>query len=195
MVIGKGSAYGSESDIDPAWPSLATDAALAHHIEANGAAPCTVTGGDLLLTLGGGATAGLSPLAYPVDLLEVELDAEHVFAAVAHVVVRRQLWAGEFLVAMNAAWVNGLYLGPRAHPNDGLVDVTTGALPWRQRWMARRRAATGTHLPHPALTMVRRPSMTFRFDHPTVVRVDGQRTLRASQIDVRVRPDAGLVVV
>ncbi len=195
MVISKGSAYGSESEIDPAWPSLATDAALAQHIEANGTAPCTVTGGDLLLTLGGGATAGLRPLAYPVDLLEVELDADHYLVAVAHVVVRRRLWAGPFLVAMNAAWVDGLYLGPRSHPNDGLVDVTTGTLPWQQRWMARRRAGTGTHLPHPALTMTRKPSMTFRFDQPTMVRVDGQRTKRASQIEVRVRPDAGLVVV
>jgi hypothetical protein len=195
MVIKKGGAYGSESDIDPGWPSLATDAAVADHIEANGAAPCTVTGGDLLLTLGGGAPPGVSPLAYPIDVLDVEIDGEHAFVAAAHIVVRRPLWAGQFLAAMNAAWVDGMYLGPRSHPNDGLVDVTIGALPWQQRWIARHRAATGTHVPHPALTTTRKSSMAFRFEKPTLVRVDGRRTESAIQIVVNVRPDAGLIVV
>lgn len=195
MVIGKGVSYGAEKKIDPTWPSLASDSALAAHIAANGKAPCTVTGGDLLMTLGGGAPPGVSPRAYPVDLLRVGLDGVHTLVAVAHVVARRPLWAGRFFVAMNAAWVDGLYLGPRSHPNDGVVDVTSGKLGLQQRWLARRRATTGSHLPHPSLSVSRTKSASYRLDRPTMVRIDGRQTLRAVEINVRVQPDAGIVVV
>lgn len=195
MVISKGSAYGSESEIDPNWPSFSSDAELASHIRAKGRAPCTLTDGDLLATLGGGAPPGVAPRAYPVDLLRADLDRRATFFGVAHVVARRILWAGPFFVAMNAAWIGRLYLGPRSHPNDGLVDVTTGTLPFQQRWMARRRATSGTHLPHPKLSVSRKPEISYSFDRPTMVRIDGIRTKRAIQIDVSVLPDAGIVVV
>jgi hypothetical protein len=195
MVIGKGGSYGTEADIDPTWPSLVSDSELAAHIRANGTAPCTVTSGDLLTTLGGGAPPGVRPRAYPVDLLNVDLDGVHTFVAAAHVVARRSLWAGPFFVAMNAAWVDGLYLGPRSHPNDGVVDVTSGELPLQQRWLARRRAVTGSHLPHPGLSVSRTKHISHRLDRPTMVRIDGRRTVRAIQISVSVQPDAGIVVV
>ena len=195
MVIGKGGPYGTEEEIDPTWPSLASDSALAAHIAANGKAPCTVTGGDLLATLGGGAPSGVSPRAYPVDLLRVGLDGLDTFVAVAHVVARGPLWAGQFFVAMNAAGVDGLYLGPRSHPNDGVVDVTTGKLGLQQRWLARRRAVTGSHLPHPSRSVSRTGHVSYRLDRPTMVRVDGRPTQRAIEISVRVQPDAGIVVV
>ncbi|MGB1824394.1 MAG: hypothetical protein ACPHO9_07420, partial [Ilumatobacteraceae bacterium] len=46
---------------------------------------------------------------------------------------------------------------PRAHPGDGLLDVVevSDAMPLRQRWMALRRSRTGTHLPHPHISMTR----------------------------------------
>ncbi len=39
---------------------------------------------------------------------------------------------------------------PARIPNDGLLDITDGDLPLGDRWQARRRLPTGTHLPHPA---------------------------------------------
>ncbi len=194
MVIGKGTAYGTESAIDPSWPSFDSDAALAEHITTNGTAPCTVTAGDILTTLGGGAPSGVASLAYPIDLIEVIADGE-TFTAVAHVVARRRLWTGQFLVAMNAAWVDGLYLGPRSHPNDGLVDVTFGSLAWQQRFMARRRAVTGTHLPHPAMKMVRRSEYTAELDRSLPLRLDGVAKGTVRNLRIQVRPDAGVVVV
>ena len=195
MVIGKGSAYGSESEVDPSWPSFATDADLASHIATHGPAPCTITGGDVLGTLGGGAPPGVSPRAYPLDLLEVELDDGRVVVAVAHVVARRRWWSGQFLAAMNAAYVDGLYLGPRSHPNDGLVDTTIGRLGLQQRLMAKKRAATGVHLPHPDLKMTRRNCIKHSFDRATPIRIDGVPIGASVGIQVTVRPDAGLVVV
>lgn len=195
MVIGKGSGYGTPAAIEPDWPCFDGDADLAAHIAAAGPAPCTLRGGDVLTTLGGGAGSGVSPLAYPIDLVTVRFDDGRRLHSVAHVVVRRPFWRGEFLVAMNAAWVDGLYLGPRSHPNDGLVDVTTGSLPWQQRLMARRRAATGTHLPHPRLRVARVKTFEHSFDRPIPVWIDGVRCGRTRRLSLEVAPDAGLVVV
>ncbi|NNE96223.1 MAG: hypothetical protein HKN24_09370, partial [Acidimicrobiales bacterium] len=158
-------------------------------------APCTLSGGDVLTTLGGGARPGVSPLAYPIDLVDVRLDDDRRFTSVAHVIAHNALWRGQFLVAMNAAWVGRLYLGPRSHPNDGLVDVTTGSLPWQQRLMARRRAATGSHLPHPRLRATRTAAFEYGFDRPTPVWIDGMARGRARRLSLEVIPDAGVVVV
>ena len=38
---------------------------------------------------------------------------------------------------MNAQWLGDWDLGPRSHPNDGLLDVTDGTLPFGDRWKAR----------------------------------------------------------
>ena len=194
MVISKGSSYGEEAHADPQRPVCDDDVALANHIERHGLQQCTVTAGDILRTLGGGAPSGVAAQAYPVDVLDVQADGER-FVASAHVVARHRLWRGTFLAAMNAAYVEGLYLGPRSHPNDGLVDVTTGSLRWQQRIMARRRAETGTHLPHPDMKMVRRPKYEITFDQPMPLYIDGVAVGRFGWLAIEVRPDAGVVVV
>ncbi len=152
-------------------------------------------GGDLLRTLGGGAGHGVATLAYPVDLLRVTLDGNLVVAGVAHVIARHFMWRGEFAAAMNAAWLGERYLGPRAHPNDGLVDVTFGRLGWQQRLLARRRVRTGAHLPHPDLTMVRRAHWEHQFSRSLPVYVDGVAVGTTQRIAVDVEPDAGVIVV
>jgi hypothetical protein len=195
MVIGKGGAYGIPLEVDPSMPVLSSDPLVAAHILANGSAPCTADGGDLLRTLGGGAGRGVPTLAYPVDLLRVVLDGDVVVAGVAHVIARHFMWRGEFAAAMNAAWLGDRYLGPRAHPNDGLVDVTFGRLAWQQRLLARRRVRTGAHLPHPDLTVVRRARWEHEFSRPIPIRVDDVVVGRARCLSIQVEPDAGVIVV
>ncbi len=195
MVIGKGGAYGTPFEVDPSMPVLSSDCVVAAHIVANGTDPCTVDGGDLLRTLGGGAGLGIATLAYPVDLLRVTLDGNLAVAGVAHVIARHFMWRGEFAAAMNAAWQGEKYLGPRAHPNDGLVDVTFGRLGWQQRLLARRRVRTGAHLPHPDLTMVRRAHWEHEFSRPVPVYIDDVAVGTTRRIAVDVEPDAGVIVV
>ncbi len=89
-------------------------------------------GGDLCRTLGGlGDEADLrsaEAMSFPIDLGVAELDGErHWF--VAHVIARRSWWRGRAVAAMNAQWLGDWDLGPRAHPDDGLLDVTDGVLP------------------------------------------------------------------
>jgi diacylglycerol kinase family enzyme len=88
-------------------------------------------------------------------------------------------------------------LAPRAHPNDGLVDFVEVAdsMSIRDRWAARRRSATGTHVPHPAISMSRGREREWHFDVPHDVWVDGVRVGAASTVRIGVEPDAFTILV
>ena len=116
----------------------------------------------------------------------------------AHLTVRNRpltgLGPGLSVAVMNAAWLGDLRVGPRAHPNDGLVDVVEGTVGLAQRREATRRARTGTHLPHPGLTTRRVARWDRRWRRPVAVWLDGVRIGRFDEITVDVVPDAGSVV-
>lgn len=160
--------------------------------------PLGLLGGDLCRTLGGrgdeGRIRSSEAMTFPVDLGEVLLDG-HLHFFLAHLVARRALWRGLSVVAMNAAFVGDLNLGPKAHPNDGLLDVTTGQLHLGELLRARARARLGAHLPHPRLAMRRVPAEQVEFDRPVPVRLDGRPVGRFRILSIRLEPDALTVVV
>jgi diacylglycerol kinase family enzyme len=162
--------------------------------------PLGLAGGDLCRTLGGrGDVARLrsrEAARLPVDLGAVLLDGRlHWF--VAHLVARRSWWRGPLLAAMNAEFLGDWNVAPRAHPNDGLLDmVVVGAeMTLPDRIQARRRLPTGGHVPHPAIEQSRRPAFQIEFDRPTVVWLDGERVTATTNLSVRVEPDALICVV
>ena len=61
--------------------------------------------------------------------------------------------------------------------------------------VARRRARTGSHLPHPAIELRRTRAAQFEFARPIPVRLDGETVGRFRSLSVRVEPDAVRVVV
>ena len=207
MTIGKGAPWGSPATAPPdavadddAELAALANAAAGAATPGQGVPRLGVRRGDVLRTLGlAGADAEPAPareqpLDHPFDLGLAELDDGRTVPFVAHLVARRRGWAGEFAVACNVGWVGPWYVGPRAHPNDGLLDVVHGSLPWRQRLEARRRVVTGTHLPHPGLRSVRVPSWEHRFDRPVTIRADGVVVGATHHLAVTIRPD-DLVVV
>lgn len=160
--------------------------------------PLGLLGGDLCRTLGGKGDAdrlrSAEAMTFPVDLGAVLVDGQlHWF--VAHLVARRSWWFGRVVAVMNAQWLGRWDLGPRSHPDDGLLDVTDGTMSLGDRWKARRRLPTGTHLPHPALRTSRTAAATFELDPALTVHVDGRPVGRARNLAVRVEPDALTVVV
>jgi hypothetical protein len=156
-----------------------------------------LVGGDLYRTLGGSGGVGRlrthEAMTFPVDLGEVLVDGRlHFF--VAHLVARNRLWTRAFVV-MNAQWLGGLNLGPRAHPNDGLLDVYDARLGLADVLKVRARARAGAHLPHPGIKERRVPAAQVGFDRPLTVWLDGMRVGPARGLSVRVDPDALTVVV
>jgi hypothetical protein len=203
MTIRKGERWGSEGSLPPGSPVVRSDADLRAVVEPSlsaGNRPATVglLAGDLCRTVGGpGDEARLRDggVVLSIDAVRVAIDGvEHWFCS--HLVARRRLWWGRAVVVMNAQWLGTLKLGPRAHPNDGLIDATDGTLPWSDRSEARRRARSGTHVPHPALTVRRASHHEFTFDPPTAVWLDGTRVATAARhLLMTVHADAFNVVV
>ena len=73
------------------------------------------------------------------------------------IVLQHQTLIKTCLIISNSGIVRGRDVLPRAHPNDGYVDVLNidEAITTRQRLSAWNRAKTGSHLPHPQLRAIR----------------------------------------
>jgi hypothetical protein len=202
MPISKGSPYGEPGVLPEDGVVVRSDAearAVIENARAEGRPfpPLGLLGGDLCRTLGGpGDEARLrSPDAvrFPVDLGEVLLDGRlHVF--VAHLVARTRGW-GHVVAAMNAQFVGPWVVGPRAHPNDGLLDVYQADLSPANRLKVQARIRHGAHMPHPGIKERRTASLQIELDRPLPVYLDGGRVGDVRVLSLRVEPDALTVVV
>lgn len=203
MTIRRGEAWGSPGRLREGAPVVHDDAEL-HGIvcraraEGRTLGEVGLLGGDLCRALGGPGDADRlrseDAVRLPVDVVRVDLD-EGTTWFVAHLLAGWGRAFGSGAVAMNGDWLGNAKLGPRAHPNDGVVDVTVGRLPLRQRGAARRRARSGTHLPHPALEVRRAAVVEVDLGRSARVVADGVRVGRSRRLRLAVEPDAIVVVV
>lgn len=203
MTIRKGEAWGEPGTLPDDGVLVRTDAEARAAVTAArraGRPPPALglLGGDLARAVG--ATGDVARLhgpdarRLPLDLGSVLVDGTlHWF--VAHLVARRALWQGRVVVAMNTELLGPWKVAPRAHPNDGLLDVLDGRLGWDDRLKARRRAVHGEHLPHPGIRVTRTAAIQLELDRPTEIRLDGERIGRARRLSIRVEPDALIGVV
>ena len=198
MPIAKGQPWGEPAAIPGDAVVVRTDAEARHVLEDARRRRCpypplALVGGDLCRTVGGGSGSGArrrsgQAVRFPVDVGEVLLDGRlHLF--VAHLVARSRLWRRAF-VAMNAQWLGDWNLGPRAHPNDGLLDSYDVRLPIGQLLPVRARLHHGVHLPHPGIRERRAAALQMELDRPLPVRLDGTPVGSARTLSVRVEPDA-----
>ena len=200
MPISKGDPYGEPGDLPEGGVVVRSDAECAAVLRdaRRDLLPFPILGllgGDLCRTLGGGAgeRRALEGVRFTVDLGEALLDGRlHLF--VAHLVARTRLWTRTF-VAMNAQWLGDWNLGPRAHPNDGLLDTYDARLPLGQLLPVRSRLHHGAHLPHPGIKERRTAALQVELEQPLPVRLDGVAVGTAKVISVRVQPDALTVVI
>ena len=203
MTIEKGRPWGSAGPLAVDGVLAATDAevrALVEQARQAGRPPAEVglVGGDLCRTVGGrGDRARLATpdaVRLPVDVAAVTIDGEsHWF--VAHLVARRSWWRGRVVAGMDAQWIGRWDVAPRSHPNDGLLDLFDGSPSLDDRWKARRRLITGTHVPHPAIVQRRTDALELELDPPLDVYLDGVKVGRGRHLEIRVEPDALTCVV
>jgi hypothetical protein len=155
-------------------------------------------GGDLCRTLGGtGDETRLHDgrgVVVPIDVGAVLVDGRlHWF--VAHLVARHGWWRGRIVAAMNAEFIGEWDVAPRAHPNDGLLDVLDVTMPASERFKARARLRSGTHVPHPGINVERVRAAQIQLSRPTPVQLDGVLVGEARSLSVRIEPDALRCVV
>jgi hypothetical protein len=203
VTIEKGSPYGRPEPLSDRGVVVASDAEGRGALEAarrehRPFPPLGLLGGDLWRTLGGTSTDAdrlwsSDAVTFRVDLGEVLLDGVlHLF--VAHLVARNRWWT-RVVAGMNAQWIGRWNAGPRAHPGDGLLDVSDARLPLDQVLAVRSRLAHGAHLPHPGILEHRAPAVQVELERPLPVWLDGQRRPPARTLAMRVQPDALTVTV
>jgi hypothetical protein len=165
--------------------------------------------------LGGGAGPGTTDLS--LDAIVVDPDGEGMVAVnavvvgvapdrlgrrhrrrpVAVTVDGRSVFSGRAttVVVASGQYLRGADVVPRGHPGDGRIEVQVYALEPGQRAEMRRRIATGSHVPHPAITEAsgRRVEVAVTARWP--VEVDGRAGDPTASLTATVQPHAWKLVV
>lgn len=166
-----------------------------------------LSNGDIHLTLGSPALQQHETecTLLQVDALQVLISftdgSERVSLAASCIEIGRffsPLHRDRFICITNGGIVNSRNIAPRAHPNDGRFDVMTvdASMSIRDRLTARKKALTGSHLPHPCLSV--RQSDTFstqRQGHRDVLLIDGVSISDWTEVSVSILPDYWQIVV
>jgi hypothetical protein len=222
MTIEKGEDWGSRANLDRDAPIVSSDRAIAElfEIDSNGdslqlvgpaqvgligardpAGPKTAKPApthDLARTVSArGSSVNLREgerSHLPLDLAVVTIDGvNHVLAA--SLVIRRPLWTGNVSAVMNASFLGEWNVAPAGHPNDGRLDVIDAHLSTGDRLKARTRLASGTHLPHPGISIRRLKAGELTPEHQAIVRLDGVVLGRVEHVTFTVFPDATTLVI
>lgn len=194
MTIRRGSTWGESVPTPDDIVLVGSDAELAARLASTDTRAVQLVGGDLLATLGG-PSRGADRQRFPIDVLHVRADGREVIA-VAHVVARgRSWWRGPLIAALNVDRIGRWDVAPRAHPGDGRFDVVEveTAMSRRDRWQAWRRLPTGNHVPHPAIRVGATTSVSWTFDEPRRLWIDGVAYGTVRSVDVTVDADAAVV--
>jgi len=141
----------------------------------------------------------------PVDIFRVVVkrnastnDSITEMYALSSVEIGSWLTRGRYVCVSNCGFIGDYNIAPRAHPNDGEMDVVTvsKSIDWRQRLQARSRAKLGNHVPHLQIAMERGTSHSWtKASSRERLYVDGFEVKDWRAVDVHVLADACTVVV
>lgn len=193
MTIQRGQPWGTPIQRPTHLPRAESDAELASWVAHDPGGRYGVAAGDLHRSLGAPPDRAEMQLL-PLDAFEVSFDGRSTIG-VAHLVARRGSrlgWLqGPLLVVMNADHLGTWSVAPRAHPNDGRLDVVevASSMSVRDRLQARSRLSHGTHLPHPDITVRTVTDAAWEFARPMQLSVDGRHVGRIRRLAVRILPD------
>lgn len=198
MTIEKGAPWGSPGLVpaDVSYADNDRELAVSH-------GTTIVRGGNLHEALGcpRQKLPGEECMLLPVDAIQVEIQRSDLrvvrLTGASEVVVGSWFSRRGFIVVTNTGHLGALHIAPRAHPNDGFLDTLEidGAMALRERLLARFKARTGTHVPHPLLRTGRTVSITLSRRGREGLRVDGIDQGDWRTVTVEVSADRWLVAV
>jgi hypothetical protein len=156
-----------------------------------------VTGGDIAHSLGDPPPPGMGSncTEVPIDALRVSLTLKsgstRTQIAASHVMIGTWL-RGRFVCVSNGGFIGPWNVSPRAHPNDGFLDLMSvdSSMGLQQRLLARKRSVLGTHTPHPLVETSRTRSIEFSsLSRSEPLCVDGQKIRSWACVQVEIVPD------
>jgi hypothetical protein len=161
-----------------------------------------LTGGDISRSLGNPVVpvVGSACTEVAIDAMLCDItttDGRSILAVAASSIIVGDFWRGRHLIVSNAGWIGNSNVAPRAHPNDGKVEVftITSQMSLRQRFLARRKMQTGTHLPHPDLSSKQIATQSIVRQNGEKLMIDGRKIDNWASISIRVEPDYWRVLV
>ena len=178
MTISKHGLYGTPVSRPSSLHVLQSDLEIAqHYISGDTATTCTVTQGSIAQSLGisSGRIQDPDPnqqmTLVNIDLLQIDYRTTTSLNANANakssttsrivvagsIAIQHRTLLSTCLILSNSGLLRSRDVLPRAHPNDGFVDVleVDPKISIRQRAIAWRRSAIGSHLPHPSFRVSR----------------------------------------
>ncbi|NQV96625.1 MAG: hypothetical protein HQ486_02410 [Acidimicrobiaceae bacterium] len=126
-----------------------------------------------------------------VDYLTVKGTPITVFG-LGYALLRNSWWHGEIVAVLNESFIGDWDCAPRAHPNDGKLDVVivSSKMKPSQRLLASRRVRSGTHIPHPGITIAQQTYFETTIGAPKMLIVDGRQISTVKACEFTVIPDA-----
>lgn len=180
MTISKHRLYGTPVSRPSSLHVLRSDLGIAqHYVSGDTATTCTVTKGSIAQSLGisSGRIQDPDPnqqmTLVDIDLLQIDYrttassnadssakassSTSSRIVVAGTIAIQHRTLLSTCLLLSNSGIFRSRDVLPRAHPNDGFVDVleVDPKITMRQRAIAWRRSATGSHLPHPSLRVSR----------------------------------------
>ena len=203
MTIKRGEDWGHMGPVAEGTPVARSDAELAAMFKVQdgqivGPDLVGLLDGDLAQTVGASGDEallrGTDRPHLPIDLAVVSLDGRELVMA-GSLVIRARWWTGPVWAAMNAAFLDDWNVAPAGHPNDGRLDVIEANLSMGDRLKARDRLPTGSHVPHPDISVRRLKEASWSPTRRQFVFVDHVQYGGVSEVAVVVHPDASTLVI
>ena len=109
-----------------------------------------------------------------------------------HAFIRTSWFRGKCVGVLNSSFVGHRDWAPRAHPNDGKIDVVEldESMSVRQRLAAYKLMKTGSHLPHPGILYRQLTQYSTDCSNLPILFIHGRRIGFVEICSFRVVPDA-----
>lgn len=156
-----------------------------------------VHGGDIAHCLGDPPQPAVGDNCFevPIDALRVSIRMRngmiHNKIAASHVMIGGWL-RGRLVCVSNGGFIGPRNVSPRAHPNDGFLDLMSldSSMRLQQRFRARHKSVLGTHTPHPLIEAGRTRSVEFSsLSRSEALRIDGSRIRGWISVQIEIVPD------
>jgi hypothetical protein len=106
--------------------------------------------------------------------------------------ISEKLFFGRTIAVLNSSFVGNRDWAPKAHPNDGKLDLVEldGSMNVRQRLTALKLMKSGSHLPHPKIRYNQLSEYEYATDRSASLSIEGVRIGSIRHCFFRVLPDA-----
>ena len=106
--------------------------------------------------------------------------------------ISEKLFFGRTIAVLNSSFVGNRDWAPKAHPNDGKLDLVEldSSMNIRQRLTAHRLMKSGSHLPHPQIRYNQLSEYEYATDRSASLSIEGVRIGSIRHCFFRVLPDA-----